>query len=236
MSYEFVIADSEYLNYGDLTMLDGATALSGVVWVKPTTTTNGQSVVSKYVSGNQTGFLIRMETSTPGLRWSCYLASAISEVLDMNAPGNTAIAGTWQCLAFKIDTVNDVGDFWVNGVKVVSGQDASALSAFPNNSAPVLIALRNLTSNFFDGLIAEVAFWNKALSDNEFIRLSSGQRITSISRSNLVFHAPLLTDTVEDIIPVTPTENGTPANNSSHPNMGDLIGKKYMAGGVVFGE
>lgn len=234
MSYLFDDASSERLEYGDQTILDGATTISCFAWVKRDAAPGWCSVISKYEPGNTQGINFYLDFGVPKI-----FINTSGGSISVGAAGTTTLDG-WTAIGFSCDMgASGVTDIWMDGEKqAASGADSSGLSSFPNNGREIYIGGRYFNALYFTGNIAEVSLWTSILTDDDFKRLSAGEAHTNIDSANHVFHAPLLDDDDEDLIPVTATQNGTPVLESSdHPNIvNDVRTTKYMAGGVVFGE
>jgi hypothetical protein len=71
----------------------------------------------------------------------------------------------------------------------------------------------------FQGLIAEAAIWDKALTDTNFTTLYGGDSAALVESDNLVFYAPLINNDKDYINNWTLTPVNNPTFSSSHPTI-----------------
>lgn len=69
-----------------------------------------------------------------------------------------------------------------------------------------------------DGRVAEVALWDVALTDEEFVSLSKGFKPSRIRPQNLRFYAPIVRDLLNVKEALTFTNNNT-ATVTEHPRV-----------------
>lgn len=71
----------------------------------------------------------------------------------------------------------------------------------------------------FQGLLAEAAIWNKALTNTNFTTLHNGSSAALVEPDNLVFYAPLINNDKDYINSWTLTPVNNPIFSSSHPTI-----------------
>lgn len=126
------------------------------------------------VMGNVGGDPVRAQFSTGGL----------GNVDDQSS----ASAGAWQHTAAVFQSGSSVEAFLAG-----SGDGSTLAAATPSNMDTISIGAlrRTSTGQYFDGLIAEVAWWSVALSDAEIASLAAGACPLLIRPGSLVFYLPM---------------------------------------------
>ena len=167
------------------------------------------------------GFLMVMENSGGANNFQFYLggdnrlraisrdsASAENEAVSTN----TTVAGTWSHGAAIWAATNDRRVF-LDNTKVTNGTlrpvgatDRIAIADQFSGGVP------------FDGMIAEVAVWNIALTDDEVAILNQGFNPQFVRPSALRFYAPLVRELVELRQGAAFTTNGVPVV-ADHPRV-----------------
>jgi len=74
-------------------------------------------------------------------------------------------------------------------------------------------------TGYFDGLLAEVAVWNKALSSDNAVSLAGGANPLLTEYANLIAYWPLLNDALDDKGTNNLTLVGTPTYDADHPTI-----------------
>jgi len=120
---------------------------------------------------------------------------------------------------------------WHHGCFVASATNSRKVFLDGGNSAsssssytPVGIntfdigCFKNLSTEFFDGRMAEVGIWNVGLADDEVTSLAKGMTCDKVRPQSLVFYAPLVRDLIDAKGGLTITNNNT-ATVANHPRV-----------------
>ncbi len=99
------------------------------------------------------------------------------------AGGSASLSnGEWYYLVFTAENPDDINDYryYINGIEY-SNPDYGSLSTVPTGSTGLTIGGGD--SNGLDGLMDEVAIWNRSLSSNEIYQLYNSSNGFSLSLS-----------------------------------------------------
>jgi hypothetical protein len=160
---------SDYIDMGD-TLNQGTDNATYSFWAYAQDDTGGECVLGKSIGGALVpnyGFLAGV-----------FLSGQIYYFTNDDVSGNyysgkASHAGLndWQYITFVVDkSKSDVG-IYVNGsavavTKVYAGYDLDSIGNV-TNTQPLIIGAESDLSNKFDGNLANVAIWNRALSSDE---------------------------------------------------------------------
>lgn len=224
MAYDFNDASSQYIDYGDTTLLDGLTTATFHAHVWLDDVTSDHYIIAK-VDGSTFGPIFAFDDVHGGSgrtdTWVLYWKDASTTAVTVASATAAAIAGQWQIVTGTVDVgVSGVMDLWIDGVKDVnSGVDSSGSNALANNADPLTIGIHsNLlgSGQAMDGKIAEVSIWNRVLSDEEIGNLHSGYSPKFIPNGR-IFYDPLINET-NDVHGLVGTPTNTPVV-SAHPRI-----------------
>lgn len=180
MSRDFPGTASNYLSIGDAAAIDiTGTALTVAAWVRPDTTSGLHFIASKGIdSGN--------------VQYNLYQNAAAIQFAIGDATSNDDLgvaaqvsSGSWQHFTGrKNGTGAGAQELFKNGVSVGTGTSNRTIQ---NTAQNLFIGQRsdNNAVTAFDGLIAEVAIWNVALSNSNILSLGSGASPLGINPGNL---------------------------------------------------
>ena len=156
---------ADYINPGDIAIIDSATALSACAWVKHDTLTTDDSIVSKYVSDD--GFqLVRDDVGSDSGRTDTYkiyvAGSASSNSALIEGAENASVADTWTHVCFTFTTGSSTGlRLYINGVEdAQSPADTSLLSAIDAGATNLNIGRNPSGAIPFDGAIDDVKIYD----------------------------------------------------------------------------
>jgi len=157
-------------------------------WVKPTTTTGTQYLFSLY---SMTTFprvwALGSVTGTP------FILERGSSAGQANA-ASAMTAGSWAHVAGTLASGATANRFcYLNGVAGTVNNTSVPTPAVPERTGAgsVVLASGPTYSNYFDGIIAELALYNVDLSAAEVASLARGVSPLRIRPGNLKFYAPL---------------------------------------------
>jgi len=174
-SREFQSANAEFLEGANPDLGGANQDLSAVAWIRLATDTTNSTMISKYQAySNQRGWLIYIEDDGEGnpTLAGCLSSTATSGNVTCATSGETTLnTNTWYHIAMTYDDALGSANLkiYINGSNVGS---ANTTAGFYNNSTNFRIGARGGAStatpeNFFDGLIDEVAVFDRALSSTE---------------------------------------------------------------------
>lgn len=207
---EFVAASSEHGGKSSSSITGYPFTIAA--WVYPYST-NGNLVVSGLFSGNGTA---------SGARAMIFIQNGVAR-LDVLSTGASTTAklelNKWQHIAgvFSSSTSRTI---YLNGANAVSDTTSQTLATMDK----VAVGGRVSTTwgLFFDGLIAEVGYWNVALSASELLSLSVGAAPESVRPASLRHVFPFTGQDSANDWDLCGTQLGltnTPAASANHPRI-----------------
>ena len=208
--------DSDWIDFGDTTILDGATLICGHARVKISDLTADHTVYEK-ISGFGNGFVLFMDDVGPARTdsWTIFLAENDHQIRVEGATGS-AVVGAYQAVGWSYIQGDANGlRLYIDGVEDAnSPASTAALAAFPNVALPLVIGRHDAGADrYFAGDLGPIALWVGAtLTTNDFKALAAGIPAQRIRPEFLKFHSILDGSSSEnDFSPtgLTGTVNGT---------------------------
>jgi hypothetical protein len=169
-------ANAEFLSVADNAGLSISTAFTFQAWIKINTLAVNLAIGGKWDYQTQGGFLFQTDQSQTD-ELICYIASTLNDnganhgyTTDANL-----LAGTW----YHTVVVYDGSLAAANRLKIYLNAASKSLTlagtiptTIPDNTADFKIGKFGGTlTRYFDGLIDEVGYWNRALSSAEITQL-----------------------------------------------------------------
>ncbi len=183
-SNNIVIADSP--------LLDGPsmTGLTLSAWVNLNVTNTDMTIVSKFDTNNDglngISYLLEFDVFPENQRFFVVEDASTTINGKFETPFGVGqwhhLAGTWDGSVIKM---------YFDGVEVTPAITGSTVTTIRDNTTPLTIGSLGNPSQFFNGLIDEVAIYNRALSDGEVNQLFSSPAVPEPS-SFLLFVMTLL--------------------------------------------
>ena len=153
----------DYIDCGDIDI--GTNALSVSAWIYVNTAETDRGLISKDYSGERC-FLLHTGSSEPDeLSWIVFEDD--STYIWKVTTGDNFTAKTWHHV---VATSNGIGTMaiYIDGVSQTLTSSGSGDGTIQNTTSKVIIgASGNGTYKYFDGSIANVGIWNRALSASE---------------------------------------------------------------------
>ena len=166
---DFEAGNSEYLNITDASQsgLDITGDLSINLWVNFESLTTGRMISkSDFGTADRAYSFLWVNTVTDYLR--LYLYDGVTEYEPTVAW--TPSTATWYMLTVVYDASAGTQDYYVNGSQQGT-QQTGAVNSIRNSTANFNISAAQGDVNYFDGLIDEVAIWNKTLTTAEITEI-----------------------------------------------------------------
>lgn len=154
---DFESTSSDTVSFGDVAALEPTDALSISLWMKPETIVENMAVMDK--GDGVTAWNLQLRTSGQNIRFNIDTSSAVTTDTPISAGSWFHIVGTWDGTTAKIYVNND------------TPHTAAASTLTQNANALRMGSHYGGAANFFDGLIDEVGFWNRALTAAEVAEL-----------------------------------------------------------------
>lgn len=198
-----------YYAIGDVTAIDiSGTALTVALWQLPDVVNTNQVVIAKYNTlGSNKQYIISNDSD----------ASVIFGISDntaeesVDSAGSTLIQSQWNHIAGRKNGTGATAlDVAVNGT--FSTPVTSSVTIAQSTASLVFGRFSDSNSQKFNGLLAEVAIWDAALTNTEIRSLASGAKAPGIRPANLKGYWPLcgINDYETDVI----------NNNPAAPQLG----------------
>lgn len=204
----------------------GTMPFTVVAWAKKTNTTNNGAVFAHNGANSyNNGRVLIMAGAATG--------DPVQAFMGMNVSAGTAAtpvgfaAGSWVHVAAIFSSTTSRTVFYQGGNKTTN-----TTSVTPNTSSTSLGRWHDGSAWLytFGGKLAEVALYNKALSDQEIADLASGVYPSQVAVANLVAYWPLVSNANDAYASYNWTEYGTPTYDAGDvPGMHDLITYVDMA-------
>jgi hypothetical protein len=216
MAFNFTAASSQHLTTPDTASLDITGALTLVAWVKSTGSygTAARGILTKYETGtNQRSYALTTNSSG-----QVFFIVSNNGIGALNATGSTAVGTNWRHVA-GVYTPSTKLEAFLDGASNGSNTTSIVASLF-SVSAPLAVGMVSFPSvnNCWDGLIAEAAVYNAALTAAEIASLAKGMTCDKVRPQNLVFYAPLVRDLIDAKGGRTITNNNG-ATVANHPRI-----------------
>jgi RHS repeat-associated protein len=162
---------SSKIDMGNASALDGMTALTISVWIKPNSLTGANRILTKWMGS----FLVGTKSGAGDvLRLAVQKSGGGLSIFD--SPASTLSTGSWQHFVLTWSQPN-TATIYVNGVakSVTIAQDQNVTSTGPSSTAVQIGYSADGVGNHFDGLIDEVrmsnvvrtADWSQTEYDNQ---------------------------------------------------------------------
>ena len=220
MACSFTADNLQYLRVADTAALDITGSITLSVFVKSSGSfATNRGVIAKYESSpspNQRSYNIFItNTGLPN-----FLISSDGTFQSGNLIAGTNSIGTnWihLCATFNPSTRQEL---FVNGTSEAVKTSSVAASIF-SGSAPLWIGAQSdifSKNNMWDGLIAECAVYNAALTAAEIASLAKGMTCDKVRPQSLVFYAPLVRNIIDAKGGLTITNNNG-ATVANHPRI-----------------
>ena len=165
----------DYVNLGDLSVIDGATQLSVSAWVKVSDLTDDGVILAKDIHGGQSQLLFwRDELGQQTGRsntFSILVSDGSNESRIEGVTGKSNDNG-WHHVAFTFSASSSTGlRLYINGVEDANSPvSTSGITALESNANSLLIGKPVTTSNKeFTGSIDEIRIWNDVRTAQEII-------------------------------------------------------------------
>ena len=224
MSIDFELGDTDYLNYGDPPWWSNEPEVTVSLWAKIESQTGDHYALSINDSSFH-GLLIFIDNDWASTRfrtWEIFVGDGTSYYRVVGATDSINI-GSWQHIfaSFKANDANGVRLF-IDGVEDANSP-TSTVGSFniPNGSSDLRIACNYAGANLFDGLMGEIAVWERTLDPAYAVSLANGASPLLIPGSLPSFYVRGLNaaDDIDLIGGLDPTVNGTPADGTEHPEI-----------------
>ena len=184
-----------------------AAPLSICAWVNSDSATARQVIVSLGLSSGDHRFTLGLQGDVSDNVEFTTRDTASSVALT----STTYSAGTWHHVCGVTAAANSRAAYLDGG-----GKGTSAGSATPVGIDSASIGRRPVTAQFFNGRIAEVGIWNRALSDAEVLSLSKGFSPACL-RTGLVNYTKLVRTVQDEARAFAWTTTGTTV--ADHPRI-----------------
>ena len=188
MGRDFERDNSEHMTNATAVAADEPMTMA--IWIKPETAGIDQHVIS--ISHNTTAshyhriFVTSSDTIT--------FRSRAGEAEKTATTTATITAGQWHHICGTLTAAGSDRNIYLDGANKVT----NTVDRDPSLDYVTIAGLNNggtQAGSYFDGLMAEAAFWNVLLTDNEVAALGNGVPVLRIRPLSLVAYWPLLAAT-----------------------------------------
>ena len=222
---------NDWIDFGDTTILDGASLISGHAWVKLSNVSADHYVFEKLVNFDD-GLTLFFDDIGPNRTdvWSIFMVSGATSTR-VEGAASSAVAGSWQSVGFTFVGNNANGlRLYIDGVEDANSPATTQTidATFLNNASPLVMGRHESTTDRgMQGDIDECALWVGAtLTAEEFKALASGVPASRMRPDSLVWHPLMLGESPEPDYRggLTGTLNGSPFTVTDGPPISPPFG------------
>lgn len=178
MARYFTAANSEYLDGGATGTTLKSVPRTMHAWVYSVSSVATQSIFCTELVGTNSGHGILLVS---GNAWAFSQSTS-----SFSNAAQAYTANAWQSVTGVWRAAND-RSIWLNGTE---NNDTTSISPSTSGTWDVIIGKRVNTAQYFDGRIAEVAYWDVALTDEEAQALADGVCPLLVRPESLVSYSP----------------------------------------------
>ncbi len=168
---------NDYVEFGDVNVIDNATSLSSCAWVKHNSVTDDDIIFSK-TNGTDDGIFFMRDDVGAGTgrtdMYKIYIAeSSGTDNVYIEGANNSSPLGKWTfvCFSFTENAANGLR-LYVNGVEDANSPASTVgIIGIDSVAQPLRIGMRSDTVWAFNGSIDDVRIYNRVLSSSEITAL-----------------------------------------------------------------
>ena len=166
--------NADYITVSDAATLDPVAGyLTIAAWIYPDNVSAGaRGIVCKRAATEQTGAW-HFGQNGDELNFRIYASDGASNTVTTTT--SPLVAATWNHVAVTMDDVAEDVFFYCNG-KLVGSDLSTITTPFTNNSHPLLIGYSGQGSEYFDGRIRDVRFYDFVMTMPQINALSAGRQ------------------------------------------------------------
>jgi hypothetical protein len=224
MAYDFVRNSSQYLSASSSPLTNGP--LTVALWMTAKQDDMSLATFTLQTSTNQERIQVSHNGVTSPKRPAQFIIANSSDnifggVFEGSISTNVYAHQVGTMNAAISGSVSATFRAWFNGV--VGHIQQSNTLGWANSINEILIGIARMADggfagNYHNGLAAEAAVWNVALSDAEVVSLSKGFKPYRIRPQSLVFYAPLIRE-LHDVRGGRNLTNNNSATVANHPRV-----------------
>ena len=198
---------NDFVSCGSGSTLRPSTTLSVSAWVRPDRFAYYEGIAGTIhdTGSTESGYLIMTNTSSRFGAGAC--GSGDSTITYLNA--GTYSAGSWYHVMLTND--GSTSRLYVNGTQVTSVGESTPMDYTPASVFEIGRYSDDNETHYFDGIIDEVAVWDRALTQMEVTYLYNGGRIPAIMVTETLGGTEVdeggATDSYDIVLQSSPTSN-----------------------------
>lgn len=171
-SLQLLGSNNDYVHISDAEQvgLDITGDMTIALWVKPSTLSGQQILVSKWNHVDKTSYMLFIEDGNVGASLNSE-GSGYGYVSSYQPHGKSA--NEWFQLAMVYKAASGTVEFFVDGASVGKSAVNSMPTSMANTDADFVIGGRDNRTNFFSGNLDEVRIWSRALPASKIATLFS---------------------------------------------------------------
>lgn len=186
-------AATDHMNFGDVTYLDSLAAMTLAGWFWWDTTPGGGT---NYSVVRKDGTLTPMQLNGTDGTWNCPIWAPNIKI-HQGPTFATVGTGAWHHLAATWDNSRGSVRFYIDGaLNMTSTLDTSTGTTTGTGNAFVF---SGISSEAYDGKMAEVALWNRELVADEIAAMGADAYCPMFSPKGMLLYMPMVRDTVNRI-------------------------------------
>ncbi len=176
-SWDLEASSSQAINYGDLTILDGATEFTMVAWINAESSVGTDvGVIGKWAGGTEVAYLMQIDTDVADvIKFAMQGPDTTANDFNIGSTTTSVSTGTWMHFVgtwdfSRVSAGTDSGwRAFVDGVTDTVTHNAVDTdgTSVANSTAPLYVGLQEANSGYYDGKIAYCALYDRALTASE---------------------------------------------------------------------
>lgn len=214
MAYSFTAASSHRLTIAEASVTAAPLTISA--WFKPTGVAAANlclAAITDTAAANTRFALIQSTTAISANAHDGAASGAAS-----TASPNLVVADQWQHAA-GVFTTTTSRDAYRNGT--VGTNNTTSVTPASLDTTAIGARVNSSTSWFFDGLIAEVAIWDVALSGTDITALAAGDSPMSLATAPVRYWRLKDNGDLTDLVGAVELTATGATHSSDHPNVDD---------------
>ena len=224
-SMNFDAGDSDYIEIPNNSSLQFSDQLTFSCWVKADNVSGTNTILDKYwlnATENKRSYMLRITSTTIRLSLGSTDGSSSTEYRSATTLSNDI----WYNIITIFNGTDDEVNIYINGISDANNPHTKS-DTICSNTQPLRIGAGYNLLNYFDGIISNVAVWNRAITQDEILRVYNGGSPGDLANLGPTSWWSLGVDSYFDGSNWICPDLSTNTNNGTSANMGaaNLVGE-----------
>ena len=230
-SMNFDAGDSDYIEIPNNSSLQFTDQLTFSCWVKADNVSGTNTILDKFYDGADRSYVLRITSTTIRLSLGSTDGSSSTEYRSATTLSNDI----WYNIITIFNGTDDEVNIYINGISDANNPHTKS-DTISTNTQPLRIGAGYNLLNYFDGIISNVAVWNRAITQDEILRVYNGGSPGDLSNLGPTSWWSLGVDSYFNGSDWICPDLSTNSNNGTSANMGAAnllgIGPDSLANGT----